>query len=200
MYRTAGYSGIIWVILCCIVGIPTRLRFSGKQHRHSYCGMLSRLRARLFRSCRQVLGSTIPVGISTLLWFVPAGSASAELLQDDGFERSTANGSVPDSGFWVTSWHPDTARTIVTSTAARSGQSGLWAYTSSGIDGSWADVYQQIPASPGDQYTGRSWVRVRSDEGRVNESFCAVHLIFMNAAGVAIGEYRSSHLSTTAPV
>jgi len=91
MYRTAGYSGIIWVILRWIVGI------------------------------------------STLLWFVPAGSASAELLQDDGFELSTANGSVPDSGFWVTAWHPDTAGTIVTSTAARSGQSGLWAYTSSGI-------------------------------------------------------------------
>jgi hypothetical protein len=98
--------------------------------------------------------------LAVLTIFIFAHSVeAANLLNDPGFELSYPNGSFPSSKFWMPSWEYLESGAICTSTAAHTGECGLWEYTGNlGVDW-WSGQYQNVSAAPGDVFTASAWVR-----------------------------------------
>ena len=72
----------------------------------------------------------------------------AELLSNPGFETA-------DLTSWGTDWYPTESGALVTDTAARSGNRGLWIYTAANSSlASYAQVRQDISAAPGEAFAG----------------------------------------------
>lgn len=109
------------------------------------------------------------------------GTKPAE-FRDGGFESDSPNGTPPDGGAWKTAWLGE-AGGVVTLTAARSGNGGLWAYTGQGTGDRWSGIYQELPAKPGLVYRAAGWVRTPANEPWVPGSKAMVQVRFLDASG-----------------
>lgn len=135
------------------------------------------------------------LGVTTaVLTLISAGLCSSaalgeELLKDGGFESSTANGTFPDSGYWVKEgigW----ADAVCTTTAGRVGH-GLWLYTGVSSNDWWAAPYQQVPATGGTGYVGSAWIRTPAGQAWADGTRVSVHVSFLNAKTNVITCYDS---------
>src|SRR5262249_35142722 len=88
---------------------------------------------------------------------------AAGKLLDGGFESSTPNGAVPDSGFWRPASAGAGAAAICTTTAGRSGNAtttnGLWTFTGASSNDWWSAPYQETPTYTGRTFTASAWIR-----------------------------------------
>jgi hypothetical protein len=119
------------------------------------------------------------------LLFIVAASAPAlteeQLLGDPGFEESTPNGTFPnaicppafpedpDARCWHACTSGSDAGAVCTSTAAHSGNNGLWEYTGSSTGGWWSGPYQEREASVSELYRAACWIRSDTDAGGEEE-------------------------------
>ena len=125
-----------------------------------------------------------------------SGNAYAdELLRDAGFDLSTPNGTFPNSGYWTPATSGGTSGALCTSTAARSGSCGLWAYTANVSGLTWAGPYQQYAAVPGQAATGSAWIRTPPPGTGVtwaNGSKACVRIEFLNSGGSVLASKDSN--------
>lgn len=127
-----------------------------------------------------------------------AQSASpTKALADGGFEGCTANGTAPDSGAWKPAWLND-AGAIVTTTARRTGRSGLWAYTGRAPQDTWAAVRQDLPAVPGNVFHATGHVRTPVNEPWVKGSKAQLCVEFMDSEGKTLARLSSEPLASPA--
>lgn len=116
-----------------------------------------------------------------LLIFTSNAFPQDQLLCDPGFEDSTPNGTFPDSGCWQPCTSGGQAGAVCTTTAACSGNNGLWEYTGEFITGWWIGPYQEIQANPGEVYYGYCSIRTPDGEGWVHGSKALVRVCFLSA-------------------
>jgi len=126
--------------------------------------------------------------------FVAACNPSVQdLLKNGGFEASPPNGTFPDNG-WLPSWHPRIAGSVTTTTAARTGNCGLWIYTSDGT--SFSKPSQKLKCSPGKIYKGEAFLRSPQGEAWTQDSECFISLTFLSSSNTEIDFVRSESLKT----
>ncbi len=120
-----------------------------------------------------------------------------QLLTDPGFEGCPGGGTPP-----ILPWHqayaPATAGGVITATAARTGQNGLWAYTCDGADYSFTCTFDSAPAVAGTRYEGAAWVRTApvGPEGTwVAGSWASVRICFIDAEGAEVISSESARLT-----
>jgi hypothetical protein len=117
------------------------------------------------------------------------------LLHDGDFESSTPNGTFPDSKFWKPSWLGKSGA-VCTSTAARSGRAGLWAYTGVDPEDLWTATYQEFQAKPGEIYRACAWVRTPENAPWVEGSKARIEVRFLDAAQRVLSIISAESLET----
>jgi len=125
--------------------------------------------------------------------------AQGQLLQDEGFELSTPNGTFPDAGYWKNSDAGGGADASCTTTAAHNGNNGLWEYTGNETWAWWSGPYQEFPSSTGMVYQGKAWIRTPSDnEGGswVDGSKASVRIVFLSSSRSVLSYNESPSITT----
>ncbi len=126
------------------------------------------------------------------LFTVVVVEGAGQLLCDSGFEDSAANGTFPSSGCWKPASAGGGAYAGVTTTAARSGNNGLWIYTGAETYAYWSRPYQEYSASPGQIYSGSAWIRTPSGQSWVEGSTAKVRIEFLNNSRSVLATKNSS--------
>lgn len=136
------------------------------------------------------------VAVCALAFLALAGdTAKLALLHDGDFESSTPNGTFPDSNCWKPSWLGQ-AGAVCTSTAARSGRSGLWAYTGIDLKDLWTATYQEFQAKPGEIYKASAWVRTPENAPWAEGSKARIEVRFLDSDGGVLSTISAESLTT----
>ena len=127
-----------------------------------------------------------------ILVFACSNAIPQNLLKNGDFEASIPNGTFPVG--WQPSWHPTEAGSVTTSTAARTGKSGLWMFTTNG--NSFSRPYQEVNCTPLKNYKTEAYLRSPKGQSWTKGTVAFVSISFKNASGVTIQSVNSDSLKT----
>ncbi len=125
--------------------------------------------------------SRLAAPLAALLLVAPP--ALSNLLVNPGFESGSGHGQPPPAP-WQQAYVPGSAGSVTTSTAARTGTFGVWAYTNDGSSASYSHVYQDVAAQPGSRFRASFYARTAPVPGGgtwVEGSTARLRLSFLTA-------------------
>lgn len=118
------------------------------------------------------------------------------LLNNGDFEASEPDGKPPKVG-WKFDWTPIESGVGTTTTAARTGDGGLWIYTAANGNNPYSTTYQEVSCRPSTNYRAEIYMRTAPENGRwVQGSSAYISLTFKNSSGVTINRVTSDKLTT----
>jgi hypothetical protein len=139
--------------------------------------------------------------VVTALLLLPAAAARGNLLQNPGFESGSGHGQLPPPP-WHQEYTPAAAGSVTTSTAARSGTFGLWAYTYNGPLASFSRTYQDVAVQAGQRFHAEIWARTAPIAGAggtwVPGSSARLRVSFRTSSGVELATFDSADLTSAA--
>ena len=134
----------------------------------------------------------VPMLLLAALLVLPGTAAWGNLLQNPGFEGASGHGQPPPLP-WHQDYTPGTAGSVTTSTAARSGTFGLWAYTYDGPLASFSRTYQDVAVQAGQRFRAQVWAQggtwVPGSSARLRASF-------RTSSGVELATFDSAALTS----
>lgn len=124
-----------------------------------------------------------------LLSALPGDIAATEILQDPGFETGGLSA-------WHQQYTPGTSGSIITRTAARTGDYGLWIYTANGSSTeAFSNIYQDLPAAPNEVVTAGAYIRTPAPGAGgdwVNGSYASVRVAFLSSSSTLVSPWYES--------
>jgi hypothetical protein len=132
-----------------------------------------------------------------LLLLMTGMSATAQnLLINGDFEASDPDGTPPKVG-WKFDWTPVESGVATTSSAARTGNCGLWIYTAMNGINPYTTSYQEVSCRPSTNYRAEIYLRTPPQDGKwVPGSSAYISLTFKNSSGVTINRVTSEKFTT----
>ncbi len=122
-------------------------------------------------------------------------SASAQnLLNNGGFEASVPDGTKPGPP-WRHDWSPIESGSVTTTSAARTGDCGLWMYTAKSGSNSYTTTFQEVTCSPSTKYRAEVSLRTPEGESWIPGSSAYISLTFKSSSGVTLYRVTSDKLS-----
>ncbi len=143
--------------------------------------------------------SKTPLALLTALFFsLYTGTVigAEQLLCDPGFESSIATGTFSTSGCWKPASAGGGTYAGVTTTAAHSGNNGLWIATGAETWSYWCRPYQRGTASAGQIYTAKAWIRTPSGESWIDNSLACVRIEFLDSSESILKAKNSAGITT----
>ncbi|HBE42841.1 MAG TPA: hypothetical protein DDW27_16885 [Bacteroidales bacterium] len=117
------------------------------------------------------------------------------LLINGDFEASVPDGKTPKIG-WKFDWSPDESGAVTTSTAARTGNCGLWIYTAQSGSNSFTKSFQEVPCRPSTNYRAEIYLRTPENQGWIPGSSAYITLTFKSSSGVTLYRVSSDKLNS----
>jgi PKD repeat protein len=125
--------------------------------------------------------------------------SQVQLLNDAGFENSTANGTFPNSGYWISYTSGGGSGALCTTTANHNGNNGLWEFTGTQTWANWAGPYQELSASIGEEYYASGWIITPltiNGGSWVESSKACLKIVFLNSSKSIIATKESPGITT----
>jgi hypothetical protein len=143
----------------------------------------------------EAMKTKIITGILLLLMTGMSATAQNLLINGD-FEASDPDGTPPKVG-WKFDWTPVESGVATTSSAARTGNCGLWIYTAMNGNNPYTTSYQEVSCRPSTNYRAEIYLRTPPRDGKwVPGSSAYISLTFKNSSGVTISRVTSDKFTT----
>ena len=130
------------------------------------------------------------------IFLITGMSAVAQnLLINGDFEASVPDGTPPGPP-WKNDWSPRESGSNTTSTAARTGDCGLWMYTARTGTNPFTTSYQEVRCKPSTNYKAEIYLRTPEDQSWIPGSSAYITLTFKSSSGVTLQRVVSDKLSS----
>lgn len=130
-----------------------------------------------------------------ILLFAGMSVIAQNLLINGGFEASVPDGSPPGPP-WRHDWSPRESGSNTTTTAAKTGDCGLWMYTAITGTNPFTTSYQEVSCNPSTKYRAEIYLRTPENESWTPGSSAYITLTFKSSSGVTLHRVASDRLSS----
>ena len=135
------------------------------------------------------------IPLLSILLITGMSAIAQNLLINGDFEASVPDGTKPGPP-WKHDWSPIESGSKTTSTAARTGDCGLWMYTARTGANPYTTSYQEVPCRPSTNYRAEIYLRTPENEGWSAGSSAYITLTFKSSSGVTLHRVASDRLSS----
>lgn len=136
------------------------------------------------------------ISLLVILLFAAMSATAQNLLKNGDFESSVPEGTPPGPP-WKHDWSPRESGSITTSTAARTGDCGLWMHTAIAGTNPYTTSYQEVSCKPSTNYRAEIYLRTPPRDGNwVPGSSAYITLTFKSSSGVTLYRVSSDRLSS----